>query len=113
MTTSTFSTNAPVAESVTVSDNELTVILGDGRNVSVPLSWYPRLVYATPEERDGWELIADGQHVHWESLDEDISVDDLLAGNRSGESRRSFQRWLTARREGRGVTLYEMRAADD
>ena len=110
MTTSATKTQA-TAQSVMVSDDDLTVILSDRRSVSVPLSWYPRLVHATLEEREGWELIADGQHVHWESLDEDVSVDDLLAGNGSGESCRSFQRWLTARREGRGVTLYEMRAA--
>jgi hypothetical protein len=65
--------------------------------LSVPLSWYPRLVHGTPEERQHWRLIADGQGIHWPDLDEDISVANLLAGKPSGESQRSFKRWLEGR----------------
>ena len=86
--------------------------LSDGRDISVPLSWYPRLVHATTEERIHWELIGSGQGIHWPDLDEDISVEMLLAGRKSGESRRSFKQWLEAKQVGRGLTLYELTAHD-
>jgi len=70
----------------------------DGRTISVPLDWYPRLVHATPQERDGWRIIGGGEGIHWPELDEDISVEGLLAGRRSGEGPNSFRRWLNARR---------------
>ena len=62
------------------------------------------------EERSNWELIGGGQGIHWPDLDEDISVEMLLAGRKSGESHQSFQQWLQAKQEGRGVTLYELTA---
>ena len=74
----------------------------------VPLAWYPRLVYATPQERSNWELIGGWQGIHWPDLDEDISIEGLLAGRKSGESHRSFRQWLEAKREGRGLTLNEL-----
>lgn len=90
--------DAPTAaERVVVTDDELTVELGDGRSISAPLEWYPRLAHATRQERDNWRLIGGGQGVHWADLDEDISIESLLAGRRSGESRVSFQRWLAGR----------------
>ena len=95
---------------VEVTEDTLTAELSDGRTISVPLAWYPRLVYATSDERGNWELIGGGQGIHWPNLDEDISVEMLLAGRKSGESHRSFQQWLDATREGRGVTLYELTA---
>src|SRR2546430_12694542 len=80
-----------------VTSDELTVDLVDGRTVSVPLSWYPRLVHASENERNNWRLIGYGEGIHWPNLDEDISVEDLLLGRRSGESPDSFQRWLDLR----------------
>ena len=76
----------------------LTVDLEDGRTVSVPLLWYPRLAYAALEEREHWRFIGRGEGIHWPDLDEDISVANLLAGKRSGESQRSLKRWLEIRR---------------
>jgi hypothetical protein len=80
-----------------VTDDTLSVNLSDGRNVSVPLGWYPRLAHATSAERNEWRFIGDGTGIHWPAIDEDISVENLLAGNPSSESQRSLQRWLAAR----------------
>jgi hypothetical protein len=91
----------PVAESVTVTNDTLTVELSDGRSLSVPLDWFPRLVHATQAERKRWRLIGRGRGIHWDMLDEDVSIDGLLAGKPSGESQASFQKWLTARRSTR------------
>ncbi|HYW11177.1 MAG TPA: DUF2442 domain-containing protein [Longimicrobium sp.] len=89
----------PVSEAtrVDVTDAALSVELIDGRTVSVPLVWYPRLAHATPAERARWRLIGRGEGIHWPDLDEDISIANLLAGKRSGESQRSFKRWLEQR----------------
>ena len=84
-------------QEVEVTDDSLTVALDDGRTLSVPLGWYPRLQHGTPEERSHWRLIAGGEGVHWPDLDEDISAENLLAGQPSGESQRSFKRWLKER----------------
>ena len=86
------------ATSVAVSDEALVVELEDGRTLSVPLAWYPRLAHGTPAEREHWRLIGRGEGIHWPDLDEDISVDGLLGGRPSGESQRSFARWLEGRR---------------
>jgi hypothetical protein len=88
----------PEATRVVVDEASLTVELVDGRTVSVPLLWFPRLVEATPAERGNWRLIGRGEGIHWPDLDEDISVAGLLAGKRSGESQRSLKRWLETRR---------------
>ncbi len=98
MTTSTTEIRVPEATDVTVTDESLTVDLSDGRTISVPLAWYPRLTHATPEERNRWRLIGRGEGIHWTDLDEDISVEGLLAGRPSGESQRSLKRWLELRR---------------
>jgi hypothetical protein len=87
----------PNAQHVTVSDEALTVELEDGRTLSAPLGWYPRLAHSTPAERNRWRLIGQGIGIHWQDLDEDISIEGLLLGRRSGESQRSLQRWLEAR----------------
>ena len=87
----------PNAQHVTVSDEALTVELEDGRTLSAPLGWYPRLAHSTPAERNRWRLIGQGVGIHWEDLDEDISIEGLLLGRRSGESQRSLQRCLEAR----------------
>lgn len=88
----------PLAQSVRVTEDTLHVDLSDGRTISVPLAWYPRLVHATQEERQDWRLIAKGHGIHWESIDEDISVEGLLAGRPSGESQASLKKWLSSRR---------------
>ncbi len=69
----------PLAHSVSFTDVSLQVSLADGRDISVPMAWFPRLLQATPEERSQWRLIGGGIGIHWESIDEDISIDSLLA----------------------------------
>ncbi len=86
------------AQRVKVTDEELIVELDDGRTISVPLTWFPRLLHGTPEERAHWRLIGDGEGIHWPELDEDIEVRHLLAGIPSQESQHSLQRWLESRR---------------
>nr|WP_133511464.1 DUF2442 domain-containing protein [Candidatus Thiosymbion oneisti] len=89
--------DAPTVETVSVTDDILSVDLTDGRTISVPVEWFPRLVHATAEERMKWKLTGNGQGIHWEGIDEDISVEGLLAGKSSGESQTSFKRWLNRR----------------
>ena len=86
------------AHNVSLSDDVLTVDLTDGRTITVPLSWFPRLTHGTPAERENWRLIGSGEGIHWPDLDEDISVESLLAGRRSGEAQESLRRWLQARK---------------
>ena len=85
------------ALNVSVSDDTLTVELSDGRTLSVPLAWYPRLLHATPLERAHWRLTARGEGIHWPDVDEDLSVDGLLAGRPTAESAASLKKWLNAR----------------
>ena len=89
------------AQQVRLTKDSLQVELSDGRSISVPLSWHPRLAHATPKERAHWRLIGQGEGIRWPDLDEDISVENLLLGKRSGESQKSFRRWLEARAKGR------------
>ncbi len=97
MSTSRVEIKVPDAIGVEVTDDALTVELSDGRTISVPLAWYPRLVHATRQEREHWRLIGKGEGIHWTDLDEDISVEGLLAGRHSGESQASLKRWLAGR----------------
>ncbi len=99
MSTSTTEVRAPFASSVSIDDEALTVELTDGRSISVPLAWYPRLLHGSIAERSHWRLIGQGQGVHWPDLDEDISVQNLLDGQPSGESQRSLAGWLVQRSE--------------
>jgi hypothetical protein len=85
------------ATNVRVDDDLLTVELSDGRTISVPISWCPRLSHGTITERSNWRLIATGRGIHWSELDEDISIENLLNGKRSGESQASFKNWLASR----------------
>ena len=87
----------PKAVHVIVSDDTLTVDLEDGRTISVPIVWYPRLAYGTAEERTNFQLASAGHGIHWPDLDEDIGVEGLLLGKRSTESAASFERWLARR----------------
>ncbi len=98
MNTSTIEIRIPDAIEITVTDDALQIELSDGRSISVPLAWYPRLVHGTQAELGRWEIIGGGQGVRWPDLDEDISVEGLIAGRPSGESQRSLKRWLEARR---------------
>ena len=97
MTTFAVSVEASLAVSVEVTDDTLTVELSDGRTISVPLDWYPRLVYGTKAERENALIIGRGQGIHWPDLDEDISVEGLIAGSPSNESQSSFKSWLAQR----------------
>ncbi len=72
-----------IAQHITVTEGALIVDLTDGRTVSVPLAWYPRLLHGTPEERNNWRLIGKGEGVHWPDLDEDISVENIVFGKPS------------------------------
>jgi hypothetical protein len=90
---------AVIAESVCCSESSLTVRLHDGRSLSVPLAWYPRLLDGTQAERENCELIGGGEGIHWPALDEDISIEGLLAGRRSAESAASLARWRRKREQ--------------
>jgi hypothetical protein len=88
---------APAVTALTVSDEVVQLELSDGRTVSAPLAWYPRLAHGTASERAHWRVIGRGEGVHWPDLDEDISVEGVLAGRPSGESQASLKRWLESR----------------
>ena len=96
------SLNAPVREAraqhVAVTADSLVVDLMDGRSISAPLVWYPRLLNGTAEERKNWRLIGDGEGIHWPDLDEDLSVDSLIVGRPSGENPLSLKSWLETRK---------------
>ena len=97
MTTSAIEMEVPFAENIAVSADMLCVDLSDGRSISVPLAWFPRLLHASVAERGRWRLIGRGVGIHWDDLDEDISIEGLLAGKSSGESQASFGKWLAKR----------------
>ena len=92
------------ALAVGVSDDALTVDLVDGRTITVPLVWYPRLWNGTPRERKHVEVLGDRAYLHWPELDEDLTVVGLLAGRRSGESSESLKKWLEVREARRKQT---------
>ncbi|NIM02068.1 MAG: DUF2442 domain-containing protein [Acidobacteria bacterium] len=94
---SSFPSSRPVAQAVTVDEDTLTVDLSDGRTVSVPVAWFPRLFNGSASERANWRFVGGGEGIHWPDLDEDISIDGLLAGRRSGESQASLRQWLKNR----------------
>ena len=85
------------AQQVVVTPDTLSVDLTDGRTIAVPLAWYPRLVHGTPEERNHWRFIGQGEGIHWPELDEDIRTADLLIGLHSTESQESLKQWLERR----------------
>jgi hypothetical protein len=89
----------PHAVSVLIDEDTLTVELDDGRTISVPVAWYPRLLHAGMKERANWRLIGKGHGIHWENVDEDISVEGILAGRPSGESQASLKKWLESRKK--------------
>ncbi len=85
------------ATTVRVTNDRLVVELDDGRSISLPISWYPRLLNGSHEERNNYQLIGHGEGIHWPDLDEDLLVQDLIAGRRSYESQKSLDRWLRDR----------------
>jgi hypothetical protein len=93
-----------IAQNVTTTDDTLVIELVDGRTISAPLAWYPRLLHGEPKERNNWRLIGKGEGIHWPDLDEDISVENVLLGKPSGESQRSFKRWIEERSTRRNAT---------
>jgi len=87
----------PLATYVVVGDQSLTVSLSDGRQLVLPIEWYPRLKFGTPAERNNWRLVGEGVGIHWPDLDEDLSVEGFLAGRKSAESPKSIKGWLAER----------------
>jgi hypothetical protein len=100
MNTSAIEIGIPTIEDLQVSTDTLTVELSGGRTLSVPLGWYPRLLHGTDAERRNWRKIGRGLGVHWEDLDDDLSVEGLLAGRSSGENPESLKQWLERRKAG-------------
>jgi Protein of unknown function (DUF2442) len=98
MSTSHTELRAAAAVQVSIDETALAVELSDGRTITVPIAWFPRLEHGTPAERTHWRLIGKGEGIHWPDLDEDISVESLLAGRSSGESQASLERWIEGRR---------------
>jgi Protein of unknown function (DUF2442) len=86
-----------VAVDLQITVDSLSVELADGRQICVPLGWYPRLSHATPEECAEWQFVGGGSGIHWPALDEDVSIAGLIAGRSSAESQASLQRWLASR----------------
>ena len=87
----------PLATALNLSTDRFSVELADGRSLSVPLAWYPRLMQATEAERAHWRLLGGGYAIEWPDLDEHIGIASLLAGHQSGESEASLNRWLASR----------------
>ncbi|MDX1944723.1 MAG: DUF2442 domain-containing protein [Pirellulaceae bacterium] len=98
MNLSTYEFPGIFARHVEVTDDMLIVQLSDGRVISAPVLWYPRLEHGSPEERAKYEFNGGGYGIHWPDLDEDISVANLLRGQPSGESQKSLQKWLDSRK---------------
>lgn len=96
---SSLMTESHVANAIKVetTKDSLIIDLDDGRTISAPLSWYPRLHHGSAMERSNWRLIGKGAGIHWPELDEDVSVENLLTAKRSGESQKSFKKWLESR----------------
>jgi hypothetical protein len=98
MSSSPADAHEPRAVAVVVTDETISVDLADGRTVSAPIAWYPRLAHATVAERSNWRFVGHGEGIHWPELDEDISVGGLLAGRSSRESNASLENWLADRK---------------
>ena len=97
MSSSAVDLRGALATNVRIKDEALTVDLADGRVVSVPIAWYPRLLHGSVAERNDWRLIGGGSGIHWQGLDEDVSIANLLAGCPSGESPTYLIAWLEHR----------------
>ncbi len=84
---------------IEIGERDFIIELDNGQKVAVPFRLYPRLTHASPEELRNCRLIGDGEGIHWEDLDEDISVDNIFAGEGSHESNNSFRKWLRSRNQ--------------
>lgn len=93
----------PQIDHIHVTDTALHVHLLDGRTLSCPLSWFPRLLHGTQMERNHYELSGDNDVIHWPDLDEDIELTRLFEGGKSLESEQSIQRWLLARHDANSI----------
>jgi hypothetical protein len=89
----------PRVVDVMVTEDTLSVDLEDGRTISIPIVWYPRLSHGTIEERANFQISGAGYGIHWRDLDEDIGVEGLLLGKKSTESPVSFDRWMKRRKQ--------------
>lgn len=96
-----------LAQKVVFTEDSFVVYLNDGRNISVPIIWFPRLLNGNKRERENYELIGDGEGIHWPDIDEDIGVEGILAGRRSEENQKSLDKWLK-KRSGTAVKKYGM-----
>jgi len=99
MTTSGIQFKQAAARRLAVTEDSLIADLADGRTITVPLAWFPRLAHGTVSERANWRFMGNGAGIHWPDLDEDISVESLLAGRKSGETQDSLRRCIEARRK--------------
>ena len=97
MNTLTNELRVVAGEYVQVTAATLFVELSDGRTITAPLAWFPRLLHGSAKERNHWRFIGRGEGIHWPDLDEDISIEGLVLGKSSGESQSSFARWLEKR----------------
>lgn len=97
MTISANEVRVPAAIGLAVTDDALRVDLSDGRTLTVPLAWFPRLLHATSAERSDWRLIGEGEGIHWPAIDEDVSIESLIVGRPSTESDKSLRDWLSRR----------------
>ena len=97
MNTLVINTQDVRAQEVEVTKDTLVVSLADGRTIIVPLAWFPRLWYGKPKERAHFEIIGDGNYIHWPDLDEDLSVTGILAGRHSKENPESLKPWRHSR----------------
>src|SRR5438094_4938978 len=97
MRTSRAEARAPSAVRARIAADAVVVDLADGRTITAPLAWYPRLLHGSAGERRSWRFIGRGRGIHWPALDEDISIANLLAGQASAESQASFKKWLAGR----------------
>ncbi len=88
-----------LAEDISITEDTLSVQLSDGRSLTVPLAWFPRLLHADKKEKENYRLIGKGTGLHWPDLDEDISIEGLILGRRSNESPASLERWLSKRKK--------------
>jgi hypothetical protein len=110
MSTSRAEQPTPAAVAVKITGDAFSVELDDGRTVTVPIGWYPRLAHGSAHERRNWRLIGTGEGIHWPDLDEDVSVEGILFGRPSAESQASFERWLSSRKPGAGKRIQPARA---
>ena len=99
MSTSAIEMQEARAQRVEVREDVLVVDLADGRTITAPLAWYPRLWHGNEQERAHFEIMGDGAYIHWPDLDEDISAENLIFGQPSGESQKSFQKWQESRKK--------------